>query len=101
MRYSSLIALFAPLAFALPAAAANWPDGARDQFLSECVSGAQNNVSADKAKAYCGCAADEVGKEFNETELQELHAKRGADITPDVRDRLAKASNACLTHLNP
>jgi len=101
MRYSSLIALFAPLAFALPAAAANWPDGAREQFLAECVGGAQGNVDAAKAKAYCTCAADEVGKEFSQSELEELHAKRGMDISPEVRNRLAKASNACLTYLNP
>lgn len=93
MNYRHLIALFAPLAFALPAAADDWPAGAKSAFVKECVANAQSNHSAAQVQAYCECAADKVSKEFSEAEMQEMNRQSPPD--PALQQRLVKASSSC------
>jgi hypothetical protein len=101
MRYASLIALAAPLFVAFSANAAQWPAGAKEEFTSQCVTSAKANVPAEKAETYCGCAAEKVGMEFSSAEIQAMQDKKGTDVTPEMKERLGKASNSCLHYLNP
>ena len=94
MSYRNLIALFAPLAFALPAVAADsWTAEARNTFVNECVKGAASAHSQAKLQAFCGCAADKVAAEFSEKDMAEL----GRQNPPDERlqQRLMQASSSC------
>ncbi len=92
MKTRILLALVAPLAFALPAVA-DWPAGAKDQFTTECVASARTDHSRDQAKAFCDCAADEVAKEFSQSELEEMGQQQQVDAA--TQQRLINASTAC------
>lgn len=92
MKYRYLIALFFPLAVALPASA-DWPEGAKAPFVAECVEGAQAEHSAAKAKAFCECAAGEVSSEFSTSELEQMGTQQSVD--EDSRQRLIEASRRC------
>lgn len=97
MNHRRLIALFAPLAFILPAAAAEWPPQAQAAFVKECVANAQSNHSAAQLQAYCECAADKVSKEFSEAEMQEINRQSPPD--PALQQRLMEASSVCTATL--
>ncbi len=92
-RYA--IALLAPLMFTLPAAA-EWPSNARQGFMAECVEGAIVDQPAEKAQAFCQCAADKVGREFSANELE---AMADGNIDEDVQHRLRQASESCSGEL--
>lgn len=98
MNYRHLIAFFAPLAFALPAVAAEpWPAGAKTAFVKECVAGAPKGHDTSNLKAYCECAAEKVSGEFSEAEMQAM----AAQSTPDaaMQQRLIAASAGCESNL--
>ena len=81
MSYRHLIALFAPLAFALPAVAAQqWSPEAKSTFVQECVKGAQSGHSQEKLTAFCDCAATKVSQEFSEAEMAEMSKQ----VPPDA-----------------
>ncbi|MCQ4272116.1 hypothetical protein NA655_13895 [Pseudomonas kuykendallii] len=101
MRYARLIAFAAPLFVAFSATAAQWPAGAKEEFTNQCVTSAKANVPAAKAEAYCGCAAEKVGMEFSTAEIEAMQNKKGSDVTPEMKERLGKASTSCLHYLNP
>ncbi|WP_022963719.1 hypothetical protein [Halopseudomonas pelagia] len=90
-----LIAFLAPLAFALPAFA-DWPDNARDNFISECVETTQLEHSPAKAQAFCECAADEVEKDLSSDELE---AMGGEAVDPAIQERLITAAQSCTNEL--
>ena len=92
MKTRILLALVAPLAFALPAVA-DWPAGAKDQFTTECIASARTDHSRDQAKAFCDCAADEVAQEFSQSELEQMGQQQQLD--PAVQERLINASVRC------
>lgn len=94
MSYRHLIALFAPLAFALPAVAAEpWSPEAKSTFVQECVKGAQSGHSQEKLTAFCDCAATKVSQEFSEAEMAEMSKQ----VPPDaaLQKRLVTASSSC------
>ncbi|SDI72893.1 hypothetical protein SAMN05216588_12327 [Pseudomonas flavescens] len=98
MSYRHLIALFAPLAFALPAVAAEpWSPEAKSTFVQECVKGAQSGHSKAQLTAFCDCAADKVSQEFSEAEMAEM----GKQVPPDpaLQKRLVTASSSCNAKL--
>lgn len=98
MNYRHLIVFFLPLAFALPALAAEpWPAGAKASFVNECVAGAPEGHDMNNLKAYCECAAEKVGGEFSEAEMQAM----ASQSTPDaaMQQRLIKASASCESKL--
>nr|WP_298145624.1 hypothetical protein [uncultured Pseudomonas sp.] len=90
------IAACAPLLLSLPAAA-DWPEGAKNQFTEECIASAQGSHSQAQLRAYCECAATQVSSEFSEAELRELGQQASPD--PALRQRLVDASSSCETHL--
>lgn len=92
-RYA--IALLAPLMFTLPASA-EWPSNARQGFMAECVEGAITDHPADKAQAFCQCAADKVGREFDSSELE---AMAEGNMNQDIQHRLRQASESCSNEL--
>ena len=96
MKTRHLIALLAPLAFILPAAA-DWPAGAKDQFTQECVASAQVEHSAAQAQAFCDCAANEVASEFSNSELEQMGQQQQMD--PETQERLINASARCENQL--
>ena len=98
MNYRYLVAVFAPLAFALPAAAAEeWPAGAKAEFARECVASAQTDHSKAQLQAYCECAADKVSSQFSEAELQAMGRQSSPD--PAIQQRLLQASSSCTGKL--
>ncbi|SDF87202.1 hypothetical protein D16iCDA_10220 [Pseudomonas seleniipraecipitans] len=98
MSYRHLIALFAPLAFALPAAAAqSWSPEAKAMFVQECVKGAQAGHSEEKLTAFCDCAATKVSQEFSEAEMADMSKQVPPD--PALQKRLMTASSSCNTQL--
>lgn len=97
MRYRHLIALFAPLAFAVPVVAAEWAPDAKATFVRECVNGAQGEHTPAQLQAFCGCAADKVSSEFSEAEMQAMSRQSPPD--PALQQRLVSASSSCGTHL--
>jgi hypothetical protein len=97
MSYRHLIALFLPLAFALPATAADWPAGAKTEFVNECVAGAQSSHSKERLQAFCECAADKVSQEFSDAELEAMRSQ--SQLDPALQQRLVTASNSCNAKL--
>ena len=94
MRYRHLLILATPFAFALPAAA-DWPTGARTGFVAECMENSQASHQAERAKAFCECAADEASKEFSEAELEQM--SRG--MNRDMEQRLIETAQRCAPKL--
>lgn len=99
MRYTHLLAVAATLSVSLSAAAAQWGPGERERFVQDCAAGAQAQVAGDKLQKYCGCAADKVGAEFSQTELDELK-NQTTPLPKPTHERLIKVTNQCLAHLN-
>lgn len=97
MNYRHLIAFVIPLAFALPATAAGWPEGAKTEFVNECVTGAQSSHSQKQLQAFCECAADKVSNEFSAAELEAMRNQSQPD--PTLQQRLVTASSSCNTKL--
>ncbi|HZX18699.1 MAG TPA: hypothetical protein VFF22_17750 [Pseudomonas sp.] len=96
MNNRHLIAFFAPLAFALPAAA-EWSTDATAEFTRECVASAPSDHSEAQLKAYCECAADKISSEFTEDELQAMGRQSPPD--PELQRRLLNASSSCDSKL--
>lgn len=94
MRYHRLIMFAIPLAFALPAAA-DWPTGARVNFVAECMENSQAELDAPVAKVFCECAADEVSKAFSEEELKAM----GSGIDPALEERLIQTTRSCANQI--
>lgn len=99
MRYRYPLALLAPLAFTLSAAAADWPPGAKAEFVTQCVAGAQSSHGPAQLQAYCECAADKVIEEFSEAEMQAMNRQSPPD--PALQQRLVTASSPCKARLQP
>ena len=97
MNYRHLLALLAPLAVALPAAADDWPPEAEASFVRECVAGAEGSHSTAQLQAYCECAADKVRQEFSAAEMQEMSRQSPPD--PALQQRLVNASSGCRARL--
>lgn len=94
MRCRQLLMFAVPLAFAVPAAA-DWPTGARVNFVAECMENSQAELDAPVAKQFCECAADEVSKVFSEEELEAM----GGGIDPDLEKRLIQTTRSCAENL--
>ncbi|WP_339525480.1 hypothetical protein [Pseudomonas sp. EA_35y_Pfl2_R111] len=98
MNYRHLIALFVPLAFALPSIAAEpWPADAKAEFVKECVAGAPDGHATNNLTAYCECAAEKVSNEFSEADMQAMARQSPPDSA--MQQRLIKASASCENHL--
>lgn len=98
MRHHSLPVLLLALAGVLPAVAGEWPGGAREAFIRDCLASATARHEEGPARRYCECSADHVAAEFSTTELRELH---GAEqVSAPVHERLVGASSNCLSQLN-
>ncbi|WP_304639138.1 hypothetical protein [Pseudomonas sp.] len=89
MKMHRLLILALPLAVALPATAASWPDGAQEQFIEQCMA----NLDSPQAQAFCRCAADEVADEFSQAELEAMGTQ--LEVDPEMRQRLISASGRC------
>jgi hypothetical protein len=97
MNYRHLIAFVIPLAFALPATAAGWPESAKTEFVNECITGAQASHSKEQLQAFCECAADKVSSEFSTAELEEMRSQ--SQPNPALQQRLVTASSSCNAKL--
>jgi len=65
MRVLPLLTMTLPLAMLVPLAAqAAWPEGARQQYMSDCVATATQTVSKEKATAHCECGAQVIDKKI-------------------------------------
>lgn len=98
MRHHSLPVLLLALAGVLPAVAGEWPSGAREAFLRDCLASATTRHEEGPARRYCECSADRVAAEFSTAELRELHGTQ--EVSVPVQERLLGASNNCLSQLN-
>lgn len=98
MRYLSLPVVLLSLLLAAPAGAAQWPDGAKDEFMRECLAGAKVRHSEGAARNYCECAAGKVSAELSQDEMQQLQGK--GEISREMQDRLVTVSSGCLSKLN-
>lgn len=97
MNYRHLIAFFIPLAFALPATAAGWPEGAKTEFANECIAGAQASHSKELLQAFCECAAEQVSREVSAAELEAMRSQ--SQPNPALQQRLVTASSSCNAKL--
>ena len=99
MRPLSLTVLLLACAGTLPAQAGEWPSGAREAFIRDCMVGAMARHKEGPARRYCECSADRVAAEFSSAELRQL---QGADQVPaPMQERLLATSSNCLSLLNP
>ncbi|MBM6446130.1 MULTISPECIES: hypothetical protein [Pseudomonas] len=72
MRLNRLFAVVAPIVLLLPLAAhAEWPKGARDKYMAQCVPAAAQGIGDPAAKAHCACGADAI-KSYPAKDLQAL-----------------------------
>ncbi|CAI8708777.1 Lipoprotein [Pseudomonas sp. IT-196MI5] len=72
MRLNRLFAVVAPIVLLLPLAAhADWPKGEREKYMAQCVPAAAQKIGDAKAKALCGCGADQI-KSYPAKDLQAL-----------------------------
>jgi hypothetical protein len=97
MRVSKMLpyALPAAMALLLPLSAqAQWPEGTRAQYMSDCVATAKQQVGTDKATQHCACGADVIESKFSTAEIQQLMSKAPP---PEVqlRERLEKEVQVC------
>ena len=97
MRFTSTLALAASLAFlsvgAHAAAPSNWPEGARDSFIKDCSSAAQQNVDAKTAKSHCECGADKINAELSTAEIKELMTNQNAK--QELKNKAVTAISSC------
>lgn len=98
MHYLPLSVLLLPLLAAAPAHAADWPAGAKADFVRECLNGAKARYKEAAAQDYCACAADKVSAGLSESEMTQLHKQK--QISPELQQRVARLSGACLSQLN-
>lgn len=94
MRNRQLLVLATSLAFTLPAIA-DWPSGARNGFVAECIENAQASHDAQKAKTFCECAADEASNEFNQAELEQM----SQGMNGEMEQRLIESARSCSGNL--
>lgn len=97
MNYRHLLALFTPLILALPASAAEWPAGAKNEFVRSCVASAQSRDSPAQLRAYCECAATRVSREFSEADMQAINSQ---SPDPALQGRLIEVSSNCTSQLD-
>ena len=97
MRFTSTLALAASLAFlslgAQAAAPSNWPTGARDNFIKDCSSAAQQSVDAKTAKDHCECGADKINAELSTAEIKELMTNQNAK--QELKNKAVTAISSC------
>lgn len=97
MRFFTLrlLTLPAALVLLLPLTAqAQWPEGARDQYMSDCVATAKQQVGSDKATRHCACGADVIESKFSTAEIQQLMSKAPPPKI-ELRDRLQREVEVC------
>ena len=95
MSFSRLIGFVAPLMLVLPfTAQAAWPEGVRDTYMQECLVTAQATVGAEQAKTHCECAADVIGEEFSEAEINALNDPQ-KPAPMELQNRLVEAVGTC------
>ncbi|NIL19763.1 hypothetical protein AU074_22425 [Pseudomonas sp. ATCC PTA-122608] len=97
MRFTSTFALAASLTLmslgAHAAAPSNWPAGARDSFIKDCSSAAQQSVDAKTAKDHCECGADKINAELSSAEIKELMTNQNA--SPELKNKAVAAISSC------
>ncbi|MFC0711209.1 hypothetical protein [Azorhizophilus paspali] len=98
MRSLSLSVFLLTLAGVLPAVAGEWPSGAREAFVRDCLASAKARQEEGAARRYCECSADRVAVEFSSAELRELQGAK--QVPAPMHERLLKTSTGCLSQLN-
>ncbi len=97
MRFTSTLALAASLTLlsfgAHAAAPSNWPEGARDNFIKDCSSAAQQSVDAKTAKDHCECGADKINAELTSAEIKELMTNQNASQA--LKTKAVTAVSSC------
>ncbi|MCF5548663.1 MULTISPECIES: hypothetical protein [Pseudomonas] len=97
MRFTSTLALAASLTLlslgAQAAAPSNWPAGARDSFIADCSSSAQQSVDAKTAKDHCECGADKLNAELSTAEIKELMTNPNASQA--LKTKAVTAISSC------
>lgn len=84
-----------PLAMLMPLAAhAAWPEGTRQQYMSDCVAKTTQTVSKEKATAHCYYGAQVIDKKFSTAEIQQLMSKTPPP-TVALRARLQQEVAVC------
>lgn len=98
MRIQSRLCLLAmtalPLAGLPFAAQAEWPEGARDVYMNECMATASQNVDRSQAEKHCLCGADVIEKDFSREEINALN-DRQTPPPPALRERLLQSVAVC------
>ena len=97
MRFTSTFALAASLTLmslgAHAAAPSNWPAGAREGFIKDCSTAAQQSVDAKTAKDHCECGADKINAELSTAEIKELMTNQNA--SPELKNKAVAAISSC------
>ena len=78
MGLKRLLPLGACLALALPfaAQAAEWPAGAKEEYMTQCqVAAKQQGVNDNTALAHCTCGAKVIQEKFSTAEINQLNDK--------------------------
>lgn len=97
MRLPYFLALAAPLLASMPLqAATTWPAGSREEYMTDCVTAASQNVAAKIAKEHCTCSADVLSREFKPDEIKKLMDKQSPP-SADLRNRALTAVATCKT----
>ncbi|BAN46168.1 hypothetical protein [Metapseudomonas resinovorans] len=99
MRCKTLTTLLVSAVISLPAIAAQWPAGERERFVQDCKSATQAKIEEDNLERYCGCAADKVGNDLSDAELQKLAGQK-TPLPESLQKRLEAVSKSCLSQLN-
>jgi len=94
MKLLRVAALLAPLALTLPISAHAAMDAkTKTTYMNECTAAAtQNNpgLDASAVKAHCECGAQQINKNFSDTEIASLNDKTTPPST-EMTSRLQKA----------
>jgi hypothetical protein len=97
MKLLRIFALLIPAALATPLSAQAAMDPAtKATFIKECAATAGQKLDAKSAKTHCECGADQVNKNFNDSEIAQLKNTSAAP-NPELTARLQKVvSENCV-----
>jgi len=102
MRLNPLFAFAAPLALLIPlsAHADNWPAGAKNDYMKDCVAAASQSVDLKTAQQHCACGADKLSEKFSTAEITQLMSKT-TQPSAELRTKALDAIQTCRAEKKP